>query len=224
MSLHFLLSGCAISLACSVSSAATILKLDLGSNGSDFELIEETFSTVDDGTASPGQQNTTVVFTSFLDGYPDIPIEAASFSLEDVILNGSATAIPGSVVIQPTQGGTFGVWDDSDELLLAGTFNDGAIVGSTGDSATGSFANLSLGTVNDGSLASLVDVNSVALSISFTNVTDGQGFSLSQGHLAPFSAEGTANMSANQVPEPATIGLIVLASLLLLTTQRLRFF
>ena len=224
MSLHFVLSGCAISLACSVTSAATILKLDLGSNGSDFELTEETFTTVDDRTTSPGEQNTAVVFTSFLSGHPDIPFDTASFSLQGVALIGSATTVPGGIVLQSTQGGTFGVWDDSDELLLSGTFDDGVIVGSTGGSATGSFANLSLGTVNDGSLAPLIDVNSVALSISFTNITDGQGFSLSQGQLAPFTAEGTANMSANQVPEPAAIGLIVLAPLLLLATQRLRSF
>ena len=197
-----------LALVCSVSlsHAETILKIDLGSAGEDFQLVGTTLSTVNDAGATVGDQDTNINFTGFLGGMTDIPTDTASFSLYDVELSGSAM-LAGGIVVQPTTGGSFKLWDDADALLLAGSLNDGTITGVVGPSAaTGSFINIDLATVTGGSLAPLLDPNSLSLAISFTSVNDGAGFSVSGSMLEPFDAAATANIAA-LVPEPSAICL-----------------
>lgn len=195
--------------------ADTIIKFDLGSAGVDFHLAGGTLSTLDDGDGlTLGDQNTNINFTGFLSSITDIPTDIASFSLDGVALSGPATIVAGASFVQPTSGGEFKLWDDLNQLLLSGTLTDGVVNGALGLAATGSFFNINLDTFTGGSLATLLDPNSLALAISFTDVNDGLSFSVSNSLLDDFEAAGTANIAA-AVPEPNTGILAMLATLAL---------
>ena len=213
----------AIATCTTVLHAETILKFDLGSAGYDFELVGTTLSTVDDlGATTAGDQDTNVNFTGFLSGMSDITTDTASFSLSEVQLSGSAITA-GGLVIQPTTGGEFKLWDDANTLLLAGLLDNGSITGALGGSATGSFINVDLATVSGGTLAPLLDPDSLSLAISFTSVNGGSGFSVSGSTLDPFEAAATGNIAAF-VPEPTSfaLGLFSLLGLCGFTRRRYR--
>lgn len=199
-----------VSCASSALFAETILKFDLGSAGQDFQLVGDTLSTLSDGDLiTLGDQDTNVNFTGFLGGMTDIATDTASFSLTEVKLDGSAL-LAGGLVVQPTTGGEFQLHDDTNTLLLSGSLQDGSISGALGPSATGSFINIDLASVTGGSLAPLLDPNSLSLAISFTGVNDGSGFAVVDSTLQPFQAAGTANVAAS-VPEPGSLSLGMLS-------------
>ena len=203
------------------ANAANILKLDLGSSTTDIEFDGTTLSTIDDGTATAGEQDTDINFTDFLGSLADITTDTASFTLDGVTTDGSVMLI-GGLVVQPTIGGAFSLWDDTNSLLLSGIIDDGSIVGAVGGSATGSFANLSVGTFTGGSLAPLLDPESLGLSLSFTDINGGSGFATTGPLLDAFTATATANISAEEaaVPEPASISLALLGFLALFGISR----
>ncbi len=205
------------------SYAETIIKIDIGSAGNDgydVDLVGNEFSTMHDGNVTTvGDQNTTVNYTGFLASTPDINADIASFTIEDVLLDGIATIV-GNVIVQPTKGGSISLWDASNTLLLSATVGEGSIVGSLGGSSTGSFANLTLGTFTGGALAATLNPNSFSISLAMTDVNGGAGFSQANNMLQPFTAGATANISAEKVPEPSSMALAALAGLGLLTFRR----
>src|SRR5262245_787444 len=84
----------------SASRAATILKLNLGGTGPDVAMNGAgIFGTVNDGVGgTPGDQNTAVEFTGFLDGFfTDILSSTASFTMSGVGIAGLPSVGGGTV-------------------------------------------------------------------------------------------------------------------------------
>ncbi len=192
------------------ASATTILKLNFGASGPDFQYAGGVLSTIDDGIAGTvGDQNTQAFFEGLLDGVPDINTDIASVTFDGITADGAATVLPGFVV-QNTTGGTFSLWDASNTLLLSATIDSGSISGPLGAAATGSFVTLTLGTYTGGTLFPLLGgANAASIGVSFTDVTSrsGAGFSVTGSTLNAFTADATANLAA--VPEPTTVGLLL---------------
>lgn len=212
---------CALLVTCltlgSVGRAETVMKIDLGLDSTaDLQLAGGIFSTRDDGQAgTTGQQNTNLIVSDFLDSKQvDILTGNASMTLSDVLINGAPTVLF-NTVFQPTSGGTFAIYDTSNSLLLGGTLIDGVLSGPIGASQTGSFLTASFGAFTGGSLLPYVNPKSASLSISLTNVisTGGlKGLQISDGQLAGFTADATANVGA-LVPEPSC-GLLTACGLI----------
>lgn len=205
--------------------AETILKVDMGTttnDGPDVKLVGSVFSTIDDGLASTtGDQNTSVNFVGFLGSTPDIAADVASFSISNVTVDGAPNVL-GPVVVQPTKGGSIRLWDSTNLLLLAADIADGAIVGSLAGASTGSFANLSLGSIAGGSLAAVLKPNDFAISIAMTDVNHGLGMTVLNNQLQPFTAGATANIAADQVPDPSGTTLLGVAFAGLVAAARYR--
>ncbi len=207
-----LIAGLA-ALTISPASAVTIIKFDLGSTGPDVQYSSGMLSTVDDGDATTaGDQNTGIDFVNFLDGpFSDI-LAGASISLSNIMATGSSVVL-GTLVTQATTGGTFDVYDPSNNLLLSGSLGDGAITGSNADS-TGSFFNTAVANFTSGSLLSSLAATPAGFSISFTNILSSAGAFMNVGTsgLDPFTADATGQIEgdpAAAVPEPATLALLV---------------
>jgi len=212
---------CAIvALAVSTSQAATILKMNLSSVGPDVAMNSAgTFGTTSDGiAATTGDQNTDVEFTGFLDPmFTDITTGDASFTISGpLVANPAPTAVSGPVVVQgfTSQGNlaTFSLYGPGNTLLLKGPTGGGTLTGTLGPPGTGAFFTTTLQTVTGGSLAPLIAPGSVSLSINLTNINGGLGLSLNplgEIQLNSFTSDGFVSISADQVPEPATIGMIL---------------
>lgn len=213
--------GCAAALLCALQAnsafAGTVIKLDLGNDGaSDVQLVDSTLETIDDQVgATTGEQNTAVVFLDALAAEKNIAL--GSFTLSSVSLSGAPFVVNNSVVMQPTTGGVFEIYDQNNELILSGTLTGGTISGPLGanSAATGGFLTTTLGTFTGGSLKSLLAPNSASLAFSLTDVNDGAGFSVvgsgDSARLAPFTAAATANLGARElVPEPSSTVLMAL--------------
>ena len=205
--------------------ADTILKLTLAGT-SDIELVGTEISTIDDGNAaSPGDQDTAVEFPegSFVFGQPGItnivPPDFGSLSLSGIELTGSPTIVAGTLLTYQTTGGTFELYDDAGDPLLTGTLDDGSFYGTVGSggAATGGWLTVNLGTFTGppdepmNKLFSLLDPDSAAMSISFTELFTGNtpGVIVENGVLQGFTADATANIAADTngalLPEPASI-------------------
>lgn len=208
-----------------VAASTTIMKFGFGSDpGPDIQMLDGILSTLDDGDmSSSGSQNTGLDFVGFLSSIPSIPVAAASISIDGVTLSDDLSQV-GGLFLQPTTGGSFSIWDDADMLLLSGTFGTGMLTGVVGGPATGSLISLDFGTFDGGSLASMVDVNSAALSLSFAGVNDGLGFSISGGEtprLDNFMTDSTGLIAAS-VPEPMGASLLCASGLGLVAFCRRR--
>jgi hypothetical protein len=205
----------AVFFSASISSAATIIKLNLGSVGPDITMNGAgILSTASDGIGTTtGDQNTDIEFTGFLDGpNPDITTTDASFSLAGLATSGPATTF-GSLVIQPFLGGTFSLYNSANTLLLQGPLTSSALTGVLGPpgGGTGSLFTTTLGNVTGGSLLPLLLPGSVTLSMNLSNVSGGAGFSLPPGNgaIAPFVADASANIGADPIPEPTSALLLI---------------
>src|SRR5262245_29077361 len=100
----FICSLIVCALACgatSFSQAATIIKLNLGGTGPDVGMNGVgIFSTINDGNAgSPGDQDTAIEYTGFLDFIPDVTTNTGSFSMNGLIEVGPAQVF-GTLVAQ----------------------------------------------------------------------------------------------------------------------------
>ena len=208
------------------SYAGTIIKLSLGSDDpADIELVASTLSTIDDAAipVTTGEQNTAIDYSDFLSGHVDIPLSLASFTLDGLVKSGNAQVFMNVLVIQNFTGGSMSLYDDSNNLLLSGTLANSTLTGPLGQPATGGLFTTSFGTVTIGSLQPLLLPNSVSLSMTLTDINDGVGLSVSlipggaspTYSLNPFSADATIAIVADPaVPEPATLGLLLIGTAL----------
>jgi hypothetical protein len=202
--------------------AATILKMSLSDVGPDVATNLAILATANDGNAATtGDQNTTVDFTSFLGGIPDITTPTASASLGNLIPAGPASQF-GSLVIQNYTGGFFNLYDGSNTLLLSINLGNSALTGTAGAPATGSVFTTSFATATGGTLLPLINPGTISLSMDLIDVNGGAGFSVNTGALQPFSADGQITIAADPevgIPEPASLSL-ALAGLAALTFRR----
>jgi hypothetical protein len=203
----------------SVASAGTIIKLDLGSDPiPDVRYDGTTLETMDDGNAgTTGDQNTDADFQDFLNGFPDVLTPTASFNLSGLAPSGPATVLGGILVVQNFSGGTFELYDPANSLLLSGSLTTSALTGPVGPPATGALFTTSIASVTGGQLAPLILPNSLSLSMSFTDINGGAGFSVSGAAapvLNPFTANATLLIAAEQVPEPTMVALLSIGAIL----------
>lgn len=211
--LLYLLSVLGLFLSTNVF-ADTIIKFDLGGVGPDIEYSGGVFSTVNDGiVGTPGEQNSGIDYTGFLDGVLTDIIAGASVTLDNVIASGAANLV-GPVIVQNTTGGTISLWSDTGTLLLTGALGSGAVTGSVGGS-TGSFFNTTVMTYTGGSLLSLVLPTPAGLSIALTNIISGAGGlnvvfnqNTQSNELQAFVADGSGLLTGTSVPEPTSMLLL----------------
>lgn len=233
---------CAFVIAATPCSAGTIIKLSLGGDpAADIEYtggVGGVLSTVDDlipGTT--GNQNTAVEFLDFLDPVAtDILTSTASFTLDSLTATGPATVFNGFLVLQSFAGGTLELYDPANTLLLSGTLGASSLTGPIGPPATGGLFTTSFAVVSGGTLAPYIDPTSLTLSMSFSAINAGAGFSVTPAPpvpppvvfasvLNPFTADATINIAGefSGIPEPASIALCLIAgSFGLIATRRSR--
>jgi hypothetical protein len=202
------------------TQAGTIIKLSLGSDASaDVEFSggsSGVFGTVDDGNgATTGDQSTAIEFGDFLDGsQPDVMTTTASFTLDNLTASGAPSTF-GPLVIQNFTGGTLSLYNPANVLLLSGTLANSALTGPIGPPATGALFTTSFATVTGGALQNNIVANSLTVSMSFSDINGGAGFSVGGGPSAvlnSFQADATLNIAAQQIPEPVAAMLIAVAS------------
>ena len=206
-----------VGLSTSSANAGTIIKLDLGEVGTpDVRFDGTTLSTLNDGNAgTTGAQDTDADFHDFLSSFPDVLTSTASFSISGLTPAGVATTL-GPLVIQNFNGGTFSLYDPANTLLLSGSLTTSALTGPIGPPATGALFTTSISSVTGGQLAPLIVSNSLSLSMSFTDINGGAGFSV--GAAAPilgqFTADTTLNIAAERIPEPTMAALVSIGGML----------
>lgn len=211
-------AACALFAAIPLSAqAATIIKLNLGGVGPDVGmgppagLPAGVLGTVDQtgGPSPAGDQLTDIEYTGFLNFIPDLNTNTATFSLNGLNAVGPANVF-GSLVIQNFTGGVFSLYDPADNLLLQGPCGNSVLSGVLGPPGTGALFTTTFTTVTGGSLAPLIAPGTVSLSMNLINVNGSNGFSVAGGgpQLNSFLADGSITISAEAVPEPATMSLV----------------
>ncbi len=201
--------------------AGTIIKLSFAGSDSlsDIELVDGVLSTVDDGWgATTGDQLTDISYMSVLSR----PAGFGSVTLDGIKLVGAPVGGVTGFALQATEEGSFSLYDPDNVLLLSGTLGNGTLSGPIGGTATGGFLTTEFGAFTGGSLmGALGDHKHTTLSISLSDVNNGEGMSLTDSdQLANFTADATANIGANAVPEPAAIGLLLIGAGVLCFTRR----
>ncbi len=207
-----------VGLLTSSANAGTIIKLDLGDVGTpDIRFDGATLSTMNDGNAgTTGAQDTDADFHDFLSSFPDVLTSTASFSISGLTPSGPAATL-GPIVVQNFTGGTFQLYDPANTLLLSGLLTNSAVTGLIGPPATGAHFTTSIASVTGGQLAPLIIPNSLSLSMSFTDVNGGAGFSLGGAAapvLNPFTADTTLNIAGERIPEPTMLALVSIGGML----------
>jgi hypothetical protein len=197
------------------ASAGTIIKLSLGDDSATFDIEFDgtTLSTVDDGGPGTGDQQTNAEFLDFVNSEPNITDLSGSFTLDGLTVDGDAIDFT-FLVIQSFTGGTLSLYDGANTLLLSGALADSVLTGSIGAPATGALFTTSFGSVTGGTLAPLIDPDTLTLAITFTNINGGSGLSTTGAlpgpvSLDPFEADATVIIAADPIPEPAAATLLI---------------
>lgn len=214
-----------ICAATSASQAATIIKLNLGGVGPDVGMNGAgLLSTTDDGVAATtGDQNTDIEYVGPLNFIPDLNNNTASFTLAGLNEVGPANVF-GTLVIQNFLGGQFSLYDPTNTLLLQGPMGPSALTGVIGPPGTGALFTTTLTTVTAGSLQPFIAPGTVSVSMNMTNVNGGGGFGVAGGgpQLNPFLADAAVSISADFVPEPTSLMLVGLGSVVAMACGRRR--
>ena len=220
-----------LGLSCGTLHAGTIIKLSLGSDApADVEFDGTTLSTVDDTIApTTGDQNTAIDYQDFLSGMSDILLPDASFSMNGLTTSGAASVFGGFLVIQNFTGGTFELYDPApgNALLLSGSLANSTLTGTIGPPATGALFTTSFALVTGGSLAPLIDKDTLTVSMNLSSINNGSGLTVSLPpapfSLDPFRADASVNIAAEKSPEPASVFLAGLGALMVaMCAARLR--
>jgi hypothetical protein len=198
------------------AQASTILKLSLGGDaGADIEFDGTTLSSADDGdAATTGEQNTSVEFLTFLDGFADILDDVASFTLDGLTVDGPPVIIMGVLVGQGFNDGALSLYDAANVLLLSATLDGSVLTAIIGAPATGSVFTAGIATVTGGTLAPLIEPDTLTLSISMVDINGGAGVSVvgfgAVPVLEPFTADATLLFDAEErrAPEPGSALLL----------------
>jgi hypothetical protein len=191
------------------AAADTIIKFDLGNTGPDLQYSGGVFSTIDDGmAASLGDQNTGIDYVGFLDPLLADILAGASFTLEGVNSVGAASVV-GPLVSQQTDGGTFSIWNEANELLLSAELGEGVLSAATGVSV-GSFFNTEVVNFTGGSLLSYIAATPGGISIALANILTGNvtGVLVGQNNnLLDFTADADGLITGEpaDIPEPSTM-------------------
>jgi hypothetical protein len=200
--------------------AGTIIKVNFSTDSMpDIELVNGVLSTVDDAVDSTdGDQNSEVELLGVLAEQSVNVGDNASLTFDRIQMSGPPMTV-GGMVLQSTQGGTFDLYDSSNQLLLSGTLGNGTLSGPLGNTATGGFLTTEFGTFTGGSLLpvllALGPVVRSSFSVSMTDVNDGAGLSRNvDGLLDDFSADASAIIAAQpgSVPEPSGSSLLLLGA------------
>jgi hypothetical protein len=172
-----------------------------------------TYSTLSDGNGSTtGDQDTAIEFTDFLDGtFVDIPTSIASFSIAGVNTVG-VPDVSGVMVTQNFFGGTIKLYDPLNNPLLEANLQDSAVVGTVGMPGVGGFFTVTLGQATGGALAPYIVPGSISMSMPLTNINNGMGLLVIGNVLQAFNADASANIGADQIPEPTTGVLVFLVA------------
>jgi len=222
-----------LSAAASSSFAGTIIKMTLDGSGPDVEYTGGTFSTFDDGNgATTGDQNTAIEFLDFLDSVEsDVPLPVASFALNGLLATGPATVFNGVLVLQNFAGGILELYDSGNSLLLSGLLTTSAMTAPLGPPATGGLFTTSFAAVTGGSLAPYIDPLTMTFSMSLADINGGAGLSVTPApsmpfppiHLAvlnDFTADATASIAAEPIPEPASVAMLLVGAVVALAAAR----
>jgi hypothetical protein len=235
----------------SSASAATIIKLDMLAppvepppppESPDPEVIQHEIefdagflSTVDDGVNGTfGEQNTSALFEGFLGWFPDIIASTASLTLDGIEVG--IEGYPGSenstvwnnfLLAQSFSGGSLALYNDNNQLLLAGEFTLTSLIGTLVPGQEG--VSGSVGVVTGGLLAPYIKPNSLKVEVTIPSIA----FSVSPsppagpgiyygGTLSQFAANATVKISAEPIPEPSSLVLLAIVSATRITTARRR--
>jgi hypothetical protein len=203
-------------LLASHAAHAAIIKLDLG-GGPDPDLIYSgsVLAAFSDGNGlTLGSQDTGIVYGDFLSG---LGTTSGSYSLQGLATSGPlvVTNLPGPIqqVTQPLSGGNFQVYGAANNLLLNVSLatSTSFLTGVVG-SPTGAVISVTNGTVVGGSLAPLINPNSITFNFTLTNISGGTLIVDAGNILHSFTASATGEIGAS-VPEPMAAILLVLGAL-----------
>jgi hypothetical protein len=234
----FVLAALAAAFLTQFASAGTILKLSLGDTGPDVEYtggaggVFSTALEVDPTTL--GEQNTAVDFVGDLDYLTDILTPTASYTLNGVTAMGLASVVNGQVG-QVFSGGEFQLYDDSNNLLLDVDLTSSALTGFVG-STTGAEFSISNGIVVGGSLAPILEPGSVSFSIAMTDINAPlglmitpvgppiilPGLTIQTATVNAFDADADKLIAAEVIPEPTTVGLLLMGAVSAVAFSRRR--
>jgi hypothetical protein len=182
--------------------AATIIKLDLGGAGPDVTFSGGSgglLGTIDDNpTGLVGDQATNILFTGFLAGFGST---SGSYSLAGATAVGAPAPLGGGILSQNLVGGNFKVYNSANTLLIDVNLSTTLLVAGS----AGATFNVSSAVVVGGApaITSQLDLNSIGLSISLTNISGGGLSSGDGGFLNAFTADSTKQITASPVPEPS---------------------
>jgi hypothetical protein len=150
--------------------------------------------------------------------------------------SGQAIVVAGTtLVLQKFTGGSFSVYDPSNNLLLSGNLSLSAVSGSLGNPIGGIFTASSV-TLTGGSLQSYIDASTFQISLTFSSIANDGGVGLAVspappslppaanylGDMVGFTANATADINSKAIPEPATIAVGALFAVVLASMRRRR--